>query len=451
MKITITWVLATILLYILLATAVMFSRQTTLNGVRAYDFDLMYKSISLYKKNDLHQKFKYVADELTINNGKTIFFPLAVLSENNCTENGTRTDKICRQFSNLEEFKKETKNKQPRDYYGRLVYDLDNGESYFYKAFENNNSALIGETGKYLIKSNYKSLVIFIRDDWNRYFTSWNGEPGKYGNMKTTWKKTYSIFYIVVTASLILYFVFELYSRRKVKEYEKLKNKSLETDNKLYDLNNEFNNLMQQKNEIENNIVELNMNFSTATEDNKIKIEQLKKNEEEIKELLVRKKKEIISIEHVDNKIIDDIKTKSEKLTSKSLSKEIELLIDKLHNIKKLWQRELNWVERKTLESEVTGHNNKVPFTISQAFILFEKEIILKQAKMCDGYYEDMKLIDMIDLIANNQKLNREIVNILHEIRKARNDWSHTGKLPSSDIIDHLMTVLNFYKIEPVL
>ena len=109
----IIWVIGSLLLYILLAIVVMFSRQITLDGVRGFDFDLISKSLTTLDEKTLDKNFKYLADTLTLDDGKTIFFPLALLYNNKCIENGSRNDSLCSKFSNIDSFKTATKNIKP--------------------------------------------------------------------------------------------------------------------------------------------------------------------------------------------------------------------------------------------------------------------------------------------------------------------------------------------------
>lgn len=447
------WIVLTLLIYILLATAVMFSRQTTLHGVRAFDFKIFNNSIKLFEPEHLHKDFKTIADTLTLNKGKTIFFPVAILDKNGCTENGNRNDKLCNKFMNINAFN-QLKNGIPARYRNfdkkkeLPIYDLKDGESYLYQNI-GNDSILIGQAGKYLINSNIKALYIFMKDDWSRFFIT-KDKHGNYGNILKTWQKTNGIFLIISITSLLLYLFFIWYFKAKERDYENLKNKSMQTDSLLYKLNQEFNDLSRQKKTIENQIAELSRNNDLSAQNSDITKKQMaefKANEQKIRALILEKKHEIISIEHIDSNIIDDIKHKSEKISSTNMAKEIEMLIDKLHDIKRLWQRELTWTERKELESSITGYETKIPFTISQSVILFEKEIVLKKAKMCKGYDQQMNLFEMIELISKDE--TKEIKGILHKIRKARNDWSHKGIAPSKEVLNDLLRLLNHFKVEP--
>lgn len=453
----IIWMLFTFLLYIALATAMMFTRIITLHGVRIIDFDIIHKAVSLLDNKNLNHDFKTITKPLTMKNGQVIFFPVAILSKNNCIENGSRTDKICSKFPNIDTFRQTVKKVGSRDYYKTVIYDLNKGESYLYKDL-NDHSALIGQAGEYKhikksIGTNLKEFFIFIRDEWCGYFLNLCKEPGKYGHsINKTWEKTSGIFFITFTISIILYFILLWYQRTKEREYAKLKEESSKTDVILYDLNNEFNSLRQQQQGIENEISELSRDrgvLSELSDEYKQKLDEYEKQEEDLKKLISAKKQEIISEEHKDDSLIDNIRKKSDTITRKEMAKELELLIDKLHDVKKLWQREYSWDKRKELESRVTGYDHKIPFTISQAVILFEKEVVLKMAKTCPGYDESMNLLKMIQLISKCKNLSDDITDKLHKIRKARNKWSHDGTPPSADVIDDLLTLLNTFGIEP--
>lgn len=429
----------------------MFSRQTTLEGVRAFDFDIFYKTILKLNKENLVDDFKFITDTLTIKNGKIVFFPVAIFKNNLCVENGARTDLICSKFNDKKQFESNIEKLEPTDYYGSKIYDFDDGESYLYKRI-NEDVILVGNSGKYLAKDGLASLYIFIKEDWTRYFIMTSAPEGKYGAIPKTWEKTQGIFYITIITSILLYIFQFLYFRSKEQALQKLKKQSLESDKKLYHLNAEFTHLVQQKLEVENNILKLNRENDDLSKESDIFKEKEAyyiETEYELNQLLDKKKKEIISEEHLDDDIVGQIKKKSEKIDIVNMTKEIEILIDKLHNIRKLWQRELTWAERKTLESKITGFPENIPFTLSQSFILFEKEIVLKMAKSCHGYSDNMGLYEMIKLISDSKDFNNEIEHKLHKIRKARNKWSHAGLLPDNDVIDDLLSILHSFKVEP--
>ena len=50
----IVWILVTLAIYIMLSTILMFSRQTTLSGVRGFDFQLLIRSIESFNKNTIY-------------------------------------------------------------------------------------------------------------------------------------------------------------------------------------------------------------------------------------------------------------------------------------------------------------------------------------------------------------------------------------------------------------
>jgi cell division protein FtsB len=327
---------------------------------------------------------------------------------------------------------------------------MPNGESYFFKKLTNER-IIIGEAGKYLTGNVFTSFIKFLKDDWHNYFLTWKGDLGKYGGMIKTWQKTNGIFYIVFTISLLLFILHTWYDEKRKKEYIDLKQQIQKTDNKLYELNVEFNQLIQKRIEIENNIVALHKQYAKDFENEQYKaqLDTFLEKQKNTEVAINKKKEEIITLEHLDQELTTKIKHKIEKVSSSITHKELQKLIGELHSIKKLWQRELTWKEREQLEQEVTGHKRKIPFTLSQSFILFEKEVVYKMAKKCDGFEDGMNLLDMIKLITKEQLINNVIENRFHKIRQARNKWMHDAKLPSEDVIRDLITTLHVYKVEP--
>ena len=445
------WLITTFIIYVLLATLIMFSRETTLHGVRNFDFKIFAHSLDVIGEKKQEKDLKHITDVLTIKNGKKVFFPVALLSEGRCIENGSRSDGLCTEFSNLRMFKQDISNANKRNRYGTTVYDMQNGESYFYTQLPN-NKILIGEAGKYLTNSILGAFGLFLKDDWHNYFLTWKGTPGKYGGITKTWQKTNGIFYLTFFISLILFLIYDWYDRTRRKEFFELKDKVYETDEKLLVLNTQFNELMQKRIQVENKIMKIQQKYGADElndEEYKSVISILSNEELEIENILAEKKEEIIHLEHIDDALSNKLKKKIEKLSSGVAHKELEKLIEKLHNIKKLWQRELTWKERGKLEREITGDHQKIPFTLSQSFILFEKEVVFRLAKKCRDFEENMKMLDMIKLIARENIINRSIENRFHKIRQARNNWMHNAILPNESVIDDLIVTLQVFKVEP--
>jgi len=451
MKRIFIWFSITGLIYMVLATVIMFSRETTLHGVRNFDFKVFTHSLDVIDTKRQEEDLKHITDVLAIKHGQKVFFPVALLGRNTCVENGSRSDEICAKFENINIFKQDISNATKRNKYGTDIYDMPNGESYFYTQLPN-GKILIGEAGKYLTDSVVGSFGLFLKDDWYNYFLTWKGEPGKYGGITKTWQKTNGIFYLTFLISIILFFIYDRYDRNRRKEYFELKNKVYDTNEKLYVLNTEFNQLMQQRIQVENKILELHKKYGEETikdTDYKVQISKLSEEEKKIESQLSMKKEEILQLEHVDDELSNKLKSKIEKVSSYVAHKELEKLIEKLHSIKKLWQRELTWKEREKIECEITGHKQKIPFTLSQSFMLFEKEVVFRLAKKCDGFEENMKLLDMIKLITKENLINRSIEERFHRIRKARNKWMHDAVLPNENVIDDLIATLQVFKVEP--
>jgi len=445
------WLITTFFIYVLLATLIMFSRETTLHGVRGFDFKIFTHSLDVIGEKKQEKDLKHITDVLTIKKGQKVFFPVALLGGESCIENGSRSDGLCTKFSNIHMFKQDISNANKRNRYGTTVYDIPNGESYFYTQLPN-NKILIGEAGKYLTDSVLGAFVLFLKDDWHNYFLTWKGEPGKYGGITKTWKKTSGIFYLTFFISLILFLIYDWYDRTRRKEFFELKDKVYETDEKLLILNTQFNELMQKRIQVENKIMKIQQKYGADQlndEEYKSEISMVTNEEQEIENILAEKKEEIIHLEHIDDALSNKLKKKIEKLSSGVAHKELEKLIEKLHNIKKLWQRELTWKERGKLEREITGDNQKIPFTLSQSFILFEKEVVYRLAKKCRDFDENMKMLDMIKLIARENIINRSIENRFHKIRQARNNWMHNAILPNESVIDDLIATLQVFKVEP--
>ena len=110
-----------------------------------------------------------------------------------------------------------------------------------------------------------------------------------------------------------------------------------------------------------------------------------------------------------------------------------------------LWRRKTNWNHRLQIESKVSAEAKRVPFTVSTAFIAFENYIDQSyETDPVDAHEIEPTLREKIDSIS---KGNPELRNVMHRIRKARNNWFHDGKDPELGLVKELLGLIE--KEEP--
>lgn len=455
-KLLLVWVTITLLLYILLATAVMFSRQITLDGVRAFDFDLVVNSLTAFDEKTIDKDFKNLTDALTIDKGKTIFFPLALLYKNKCIENGNRTDSICSKYPNIDSFKTITKNIEPVKGFNKLRYHFNNGDTFFYKKFD--DYVLIGQAGKYKYVNNMQALYIFIKDEWSRYFIYWDGEAGKYGNIRKTWEKTSGIFLIVISISILLLLMQSWYFKIQAKVYEKLKKENEHLSQEWDNLNNEYQQTVETLKNKENDLYKKEKHLKAlGAEDNEI--EKLTSLKEEIEKLKFDKNLKLKAIKKLEKKEISIEKNSAlqlKKLNSEQKNEINSNLANELVNIKQLWRRDTDWGERKQIEKKITKEISgnpglNIPFTATQAFIAFEENIVREQVKKLSSFDKDDTLGQNVHRLIENKLIPVGQEKKYWSIVSARNDWFHYGRLPSTSIMYHLLGILHDNKSEPLL
>ena len=204
------WFSVTLFVYFLLALVMMFVRETTLHGVRAFDFDLIIESTKHFEENSYDEDFIELTNKLGLNVGKEnekIFFPLALVTANSCIDNGKTINLICEDIKNIDALNSLFASGKEYDYYNRGLHETSVGT--FFKYEVDDNKILLGEAGSYLsIDKSFGSTLylmkIFLKNDFHNYFLTWRGGDGKYGGVVKTWNKTKEVFFIVFTVSIIL-------------------------------------------------------------------------------------------------------------------------------------------------------------------------------------------------------------------------------------------------------
>lgn len=425
-KLVLFWLLGTFIIYILIATSIMFSRVTTLEGVRIYDLNIyakLIKEIGIDKVNTLIN----VSNVLEFK-GK-YFFPIAVITNKNCIENGLGNNNLCTNFDSVDSLEIFLNKLEIRKYYDEKLYVLDSNRTLIHRKITD-DFHLVGITGNYL--GNEMTFFKFIINDWTNYFLKYDsGENGTSG-FKKTWVKTQESFYIIFTISILFLIIVVLLQLKNKEKFNLLKEKLNSETRKIEKLNEEYDELNYEKQLLEE---EKNM-------ENEQKLIELNNEIEKLQ-------KEIIKSSENEDKIFDKLKKQSNYLPDDLKSQELVRIISEIQTIKQLWTREFKWNNRLNLESNITTEVTNIPFTLTIAFILFENQFIDKYAKKSD-YYEiaAINLEKKIDLVCKEYDLSLDVKEKFHEIRKARNKWFHYGKRPDSKIINDLLSVLDQYDIK---
>lgn len=434
-KLVLFWLLGTFIIYILIATSIMFSRITTLEGVKIFDFKIYSKLLEeigtdkigtlLSVSNVLAPNYKKDGKQISHN-----YYPIAVVTNEKCIENGLGNSNICTNFNSVDSLESYLNKFKIKDYSGEKLYVIDENRTFIHKKL-NNDVHLIGLTGKYLGED--ITFFKFIVNDWFNYFLKYDSGISGLDGFKKTWIKTQESFFIIFSISIILLLIIIFIQRRNLTKFNALKEKLNIETKKIEKLNEKYDDLNSQKIELEEKV---------DSEENEQKLNKLNTEIEKLKE-------EILKSSKYEDIIFEKFKKQSSNLSNDVKSEELENTISDMQKIKHLWTREFEWNKRLSLESNITTEITNIPFTLTIAFILFENQFIDKYARKSD-YYEiaAINLEKKIDLVCKEYDLSEDVKEKFHEIRKARNKWFHYGKKPNSKIINDLLSVLDQYDIK---
>lgn len=425
-KLVLFWLLGTFVIYILIATSIMFSRITTLEGVKIFDFKIYVKLIEEIGTDKIDTLIN-VSNSLTYNSSN--YYPIAVITKEKCLENGSGNSNICTNFNSISSLEKFLSNFAPIDKNGEILYIVNREVTYIHRKLDD-NLHLVGLTGKYIGENG--TFFKFILNDWANYFLKY--APGKSGidGFKKTWQKTEESFFIIFSISIILLLIIIFIQRRNLTKFNALKEKLNIETKKIEKLNEKYDDLNSQKLELEEKV---------DSEENEQKLNKLNTEIEKLKE-------EISKSSKYEDIIFEKFKKQSSNLSNDVKSEELENTISDMQKIKHLWTREFKWNNRLNLESNITTEATNIPFTLTIAFILFETQFIEKYSKKSDYYEIATTLESKINLVCTEYKLSEDVRRKFHQIRIARNRWFHYGKRPDSKIINNLLSVLDQYDIK---
>jgi len=440
-----TWFFWTGVIYLVLATAVMYSRQYTLDGVRSLDLKIYAKALKAVDYYDVEHNFLELSNILTFKNKKEVLFPLILLTEDGCINNGSTEHEICKKFKNSVNFLNKIENYPFRISKKSKVYTIDNKKYIYEKLY--NNTVLVGQLGEYFSSNSIEALWTFMIDKWVHYMIPGMDQEYKYDGITKTWEKTRAIFYIVIFISILLFIL--QYRQWKVyySTYQRYKRKEDALNNKLDKLEEKYNKIKDEKYNNSEKIEELTLKLSSLSsgldakkEEYKKKIEKLKQENIKLNDWLIKEREELSKLEQKSAMIRKQRQSSAKKLDCSIQNEYHEETFKKLDKLVLLWRHEPSWKERKEIESLVSLKNTHLPFTITQAFIAFEDMVIsiLKKNNITLGDNLDSH----IRRICNYDLIPYKYQEKYQKIRRARNKWFHNGIYPNTEIIDFLIEVL---------
>ena len=258
-------------------------------------------------------------------------------------------------------------------------------------------------------------------------------------------------FLIITSASFIAWFINNHQYRIHHQNYQEHKDKKQKIEGEIYELHTECNSYKLERYEHNLEIIELEERLSKLDLESKHEIEELEQTithlthkTKKLNDIIKDGKEAIMMLESKEHKLKKQLIQKLKHLEHSKKYAEYEAIHKKLHQLELLWRYDPSWGERKGIESIVSLKNTHLPFTLTQAFISFDKLILAKVQKYdpkADG--QNTNLFGNIQFIIEEYHLPMSMQDELHQIRKARNRWFHDGIYPTHEVIETLIKLLN--------
>ena len=445
------WFLSTCFLCLLVLLAQMYAREDTLDSVREIDFKVVYKALGSNGVELPEKTFKTITDELTIFDGKVVLFPMALISKSSCIHNGLANDSssICTRFETLDNWHEEFTTTAKRNKYTPYQYGSYADRSYIYQ-FLSSGHLLIGAAGDYSSINPYaRPMTTFYRKVLGYYLGTFSGVAKVFAKGK--WATVF-IFASSLVSTLGFLLVKRILENRHAYRIRQLEAKLTQKDSEWTHLqkeNGEINLRLREKNK---ELIALQKAIQKDKEINDQVSEDLLSQaislEGERDELTCERNTlqvRIIELEEEIEQIAQRQLEQSDSGSRNDLVKELVKARSDYQELIKLWRRKTNWNHRLTIESKVSTDPKRVPFTVSTAFIAFENYI----DQLFDRDFsrsDDLEptLSEKINTIGGD---NPELRNLMHSIRKARNNWFHDGSAPQYGLIKELISLIE--KEEP--
>ena len=456
---TAIWIFLTIIGCILISLAQTLAREVTLDNVRAYDFKIIRAAVQHENvfKNSL---FTEITSELSARNGSFVLFPLAIIDKVSCNQNGnpTSNNKICEYFGNINEWDRKTKFENINNYYD-IRYRFFGNDVYMFAEIDS-NKILIGQAGNYLHLhgDDFAQIQEFFTNRLpNNYINSIYGIKVIYYKSKLSM----IIFLIGSLIGLIIFLTLTIWKERgHANDLDYAKKLVTEKENQCLLLQQRIDksndSLSDKKIKIESLKIQL-QNNEIKMESYEVNIDSLLAELIDLEQKHKALQQNLINVESEKHELIINVETATTKINDIQAKDELQSYQSKYNRIIRLWDSSTKWNQRREIEESVNS-KQRVPFTLSTAFIAFEAWV--------DDYYQYLStqidcneittLIhkkDANEITTLNEKIEVVIKkqphlrSTLHNIRVARNAWFHNGKVPEKGLITELLSTVN--SIEP--
>lgn len=240
-----------------------------------------------------------------------------------------------------------------------------------------------------------------------------------------------------------------------MEESNKIKSEIVANDKEYNRLKNQ---IYMIEEEVRNDELKLTSNTTDNPQDKRIILERIRTKtiqQTHLSETLIKLRNEIINLEARAEAIFDLLNEKRVRLNSDQRNVEYQKLTHETKALKQLWRHEPTWTRRQQIETKVSLDKDNLPFTLTQAFIAFERHIDEEVEKCFEGKELeealDKTLIKKIGIISRDNNMTRSQQDLYHEIRKARNKWVHGAIYPSKELLERLLSALEKTDVAPPL
>lgn len=405
----------------------MMEYEATLDTVRGIDFKLIERSI---EGRDLEREEDVVAIKSTINALTTrsgwALFPIAILSEGVCFENGS-AKRLCNLYASQEDFAKDKVKSDVGPIYGSKAFRVEEGRAFIFSEFSNGSGILLGEAGAYALSGRAAFL-----NKMPYYLTR--------AGFKKMYSKSQYIWWVISITVFIFIAAKEVAVRRNRRRWQKARVSLLIKDREASKALDELNKARATAQLMENELEEQRNVSDSLKRDFGKKLEKAKTRENEAEALYYETLQSYEEQVAVANK-------EDAKLTSEQTKRALEERTAELNKIKGLWMCDYGWNDRLEIEREITTQGNS-PFIRNISFVGFERFIkTLALKKLNYGWsrltaHDGPDIIDLIDELAEANMISVKDKNFFHEVRIARNKWMHDQKLPTEQLLTRLVNKL---------
>lgn len=438
LKRLVVWIFATFIFGIMVSLAFLFSRELTLNTVKINEFKIYYSFINkLEELNNSEIKSNF---EILLSPKKFPLLEIALITQKDCTENVNTyyQERFNLSICNKISFDKLNNRDYAIDTYKNNEIFLYNEQNYIYKKLDNKEAWLLARIDNYYKEKDIYRFIKFVFDDEEGL--SW---ILSFDSFKSFLDKSQFIWTVIVPISFLLYLIFTLYYLAQTRKLISLKAEKEKYLSEWNDLNVKTKQLILAQYELEE---KLKNNDNSTVED----IQNFESDNQKILKDIDIYTNKLKAIEKKEKEISEKLHHTAKNVTSTEKEKILDQSLNKLEKIDLLWKYQPSWKQRHEIEIKVALRDSFTPFTISQAFICFEK-IIEKLVTKVDIEFSKNNLMEQINIIFDNNLLPIKFRKDLHLIRKARNEWFHTGKEPEQEIYNILLDILDKTDTKPLL